>query len=96
MDAITPTWQQLDYQLQAFDSAYRTSLGSFVVANCLGVLRSLPAGSVDLVITSPPYDGQPKYGNGETYERDWYSGFFLDVTHEIYRILRPHGSFVLN
>ena len=76
--------------------AFKTDLGEMLVADCLSVLRNLPSNSVDLVITSPPYDGQSKYGNGEKYERDWYSGFFLDVTREIHRVLKPHGSFVLN
>ena len=76
--------------------AFNTLLGRFVIANCLDMLRSLPSDSVDLVITSPPYDGQPKYDNGERYKRDWYSGFFLDVTKEVHRVLRPHGSFILN
>jgi hypothetical protein len=66
------------------------------VADCLDVLRELPDESVDLVITSPPYDRQPKYGNGETYRHDWYSGFFLKTTAEILRVVKPHGSFVLN
>ncbi len=67
-----------------------------VVADCITVLRSLPSKSLDLVITSPPYDGQSRYGNGEAYDREWFSGFFLEVTAEIYRVLKPHGSFVLN
>jgi site-specific DNA-methyltransferase (adenine-specific) len=74
----------------------RTEFGALVIADCLDVLRELPDGSLDLVITSPPYDGQPKYGNGERYERDWYEGFFLEVTGEVLRVLQPHGSFVLN
>jgi site-specific DNA-methyltransferase (adenine-specific) len=75
---------------------FQTSLGRLMVEDCLDALRALPAASVDLVVTSPPYDGQPKYENGESYERDWYRGFFLDVTKEIFRTLKPHGSFVLN
>lgn len=73
-----------------------TDLGAMYVADCLDVLRELPDESVDLVITSPPYDRQPKYGNGESYLHDWYSGFFLKTTAEILRVLKPHGSFVLN
>lgn len=76
--------------------AFSTSLGNLFVGDCLPILRTLPDNSLDLVITSPPYDGQPKYGNGEKYERDWYRGFFLDVTAEILKKLRPEGSFVLN
>jgi DNA modification methylase len=75
---------------------FATTFGRLVIGDCLDVLRGLPSDSVDLVVTSPPYDGQSKYGNGEKYERNWYEGFFLDVTAEVYRTLKPHGSFVLN
>jgi len=75
---------------------FATDLGELWVADCLTTLRGLPSNSVDLVITSPPYDGQPKYGNGESYDREWYRGFFLDVTAEVHRVLKPSGSFVLN
>lgn len=76
--------------------ALETKLGSLLTADCLQVLRTLPDESVDLVITSPPYDGQPKYGDGERYDRQWFEGFFLKVTAEIRRVLQPRGSFVLN
>jgi site-specific DNA-methyltransferase (adenine-specific)/site-specific DNA-methyltransferase (cytosine-N4-specific) len=79
-----------------FPPAFTTDLGSVYVADCLQLLRSLPEGSLDLVVTSPPYDRQPKYKNGESYDREWYRGFFLDVTAEILKKLKPHGSFVLN
>jgi site-specific DNA-methyltransferase (adenine-specific) len=77
-------------------TTYSTKLGALVVADCLAILAQLPDDSFDLVITSPPYDGQPKYGNGERYAREWYEGFFLKVTKEILRTLKPHGSFILN
>ncbi len=76
--------------------ALETKLGSLLTADCLQVLRTLPDESVDLVITSPPYDGQPKYGDGERYAKEWFQTFFLKVTEEIWRVLRPSGSFVLN
>jgi site-specific DNA-methyltransferase (adenine-specific) len=75
---------------------FSTALGRMVVGDCLEVLRDTPDETFDLVVTSPPYDGQSKYGNGERYERDWYAGFFLEVTQEILRTLKPHGSFILN
>lgn len=80
----------------ASTSDYTTKLGALIVDDCLNVLSRLPNNSVDLAITSPPYDGQPKYGNGERYERDWYEDFFLKVSAEIHRVLKPHGNFVLN
>ena len=75
---------------------FKTDLGQLLIGDCLKILRDLEDNSVDLVVTSPPYDGQPKYGNGERYDRSWYSGFFMDVAEQIFRILKPHGSFVLN
>lgn len=77
-------------------AAFRSELGALVVADCLEVLRAIPDETFDLVVTSPPYDGQPKYGNGEKYEREWYADFFRLVTAEILRTLKPRGSFVLN
>lgn len=73
-----------------------TDLGALIVEDCLKVLARVPDDTFDLVVTSPPYDGQSKYGNGEKYERDWYEGFFLKVSAEVLRTLKPHGSFVLN
>ncbi len=75
---------------------YATELGALFIGDCMDVLRELPDQSVDLVVTSPPYDRQPKYGNGEKYGVDWYRGYFMKITQEIHRILADHGSFVLN
>lgn len=75
---------------------FQTTRGRLVVGDCLAMLEALDDESVDLIITSPPYDGQSKYGNGERYGRDWYAAFFLKVTAEVLRVLKPHGSFVLN
>lgn len=73
-----------------------TDLGALMIGDCLDHLREIPDNSLDLVITSPPYDRQPKYRNGQTYAREWYEGFFLKVSQEILRVLQPRGSFVLN
>jgi site-specific DNA-methyltransferase (adenine-specific) len=75
---------------------FHTDLGVSIVGNCLDTLRQIPDNTLDLVITSPPYDRQGKYGNGEAYERTWYEDTFLKVTEEVLRTLQPHGSFVLN
>ncbi len=86
----------VEAELASSQPFFSTELGQLYVGDCLAILREIPSQSIDLVITSPPYDGQPKYGNGEKYERDWYQGFFLLVTAEILRVLKPSGSFVLN
>jgi site-specific DNA-methyltransferase (adenine-specific) len=80
----------------ARDGDLVTGLGACIVADCLEVLRQVPDGSLDLVVTSPPYDRQGKYRDGRRYPREWYEGTFLEVTAEVLRALQPRGSFVLN
>ena len=38
------------------------------LGDCLDFLRSLPSGSVDAVVTSPPYDNIRDYGGGWTLD----------------------------
>lgn len=59
---------------------------SIVEGDCVAVLREFPAASVDLVVTSPPYDDLRSYG-----------GFSLDVSgliSELWRVVKPGGVVV--
>lgn len=78
------------------EGSLTTDLGALVIGDCSDTLRALPDDSLDLCVTSPPYNEQPKYGNGERYEREWYEDKFLKITGEILRVLKADGSFVLN
>lgn len=64
-------------------------------ADCLDVLKTFPADRINLVMTSPPYADNRK----ATYEgvkiKD-YVDWFLPISGQLYRVLRPDGSFVLN
>ncbi len=75
--------------------AYTTALGSAYVADSRELLVVLPDESVDLVVTSPPYalHFQKEYGNVAKQD---YVDWFLPFAREIYRSLKPTGSFVLN
>jgi site-specific DNA-methyltransferase (cytosine-N4-specific) len=57
-------------------------------------MRRLPAESVSLVLTSPPFALRRKkaYGN---VPADEYVEWFLPFAREIHRVLRAEGSFVL-
>jgi len=65
--------------------------------DCVKGMRSLPAESVDLVVTSPPYNLGIKYGrykdklNGEEY-----LSWSLQWAAEVNRVLKSSGSFFLN
>lgn len=74
---------------------YSTPLGEMYCADSLEFMRGIGAGSVDLVVTSPPYalHFKKEYGN---IDQEGYIAWFLPFAAEIWRILKPSGSFVLN
>lgn len=76
-------------------SIYETELGKAYCADSLQLMRSLPSGSVDLVLTSPPYALHFKKEYGNANQSD-YVEWFLPFATEIKRILKADGSFVLN
>lgn len=64
--------------------------------DCLDVLdNQIPAESVDLVFTSPPYADQRKNNYGGIHPND-YVDWFLPRAEKIKLVLKPSGSFVLN
>jgi len=63
--------------------------------DCLEILRGIADESVDLVVTSPPYADQRASTYGGVHADD-YVEWFLPRARELRRVLRPHGSFVLN
>lgn len=75
--------------------AYRTANGAAYLADALEVLRGLPEGSVDVVMTSPPYalHFKKEYGNADKAD---YVAWMLPFAQEIRRVLKDDGSFVLN
>ncbi|MFO0841303.1 MAG: site-specific DNA-methyltransferase [Gemmataceae bacterium] len=73
--------------------AYTTELGTCYQGDALTVLRDLPDDSVNLVVTSPPYALRRKKAYGNVLAPD-YIDWFLPFAEEIYRVLRPDGSFV--
>jgi len=63
--------------------------------DCIDVLKKVPDGSVNLIVTSPPYGAQRK----DTYggiPPDQYVDWFLPRAVEFKRTLAADGSFILN
>lgn len=58
-------------------------------------LKNLPDNSVDLIVTSPPYADQRKHIYGGV-SPDLYVEWFLPLSAELLRVLKPTGTFVLN
>jgi len=63
--------------------------------DCTQVLTDLPDDSVDLIFTSPPYADQRKQTYGGFHPDD-YVEWFLPISEQLLRVLKPTGTFVLN
>ncbi len=62
-----------------------------------GMRDHIPDASVDVVVTSPPYNLGIKYGSyHDTRAWDDYFAWTLEWTREVLRCLKPEGSFFLN
>lgn len=69
-----------------------------ITGDCLDVMREMEPGSVDAVITDPPYaimgGGSSTAGRNtdEVYDTQFYEAWFREVAIEVYRVLRPTGA----
>ncbi|MCL2745419.1 MAG: site-specific DNA-methyltransferase, partial [Planctomycetaceae bacterium] len=63
--------------------------------DCREILPTLPADSVNLIVTSPPYAEARKGEYGGIAHKD-YVQWFLPVSAELFRVLKPDGTFILN
>ncbi len=75
--------------------AYHTRRGSAFVGDSRELLAGLPDGSVNLVVTSPPFalQRQKAYGNLDQHE---YIDWFLEFARLVHRKLADDGSFVVD
>ncbi len=65
------------------------------LGDCKEQLKLLADNSVDLIVTSPPYADQRKNTYGGIHP-DEYVEWFLPVSEQLLRVLKPTGTFILN
>jgi site-specific DNA-methyltransferase (adenine-specific) len=65
------------------------------LGDCKDKLLLLPDCSVDLIVTSPPYADQRKNTYGGIHP-DKYVAWFLPISEQLLRVLKPTGTFILN
>lgn len=63
---------------------------TLIHGDCLDVLPTLEAGSVDLTVTSPPYDNLREYG--KDFDADSFN--WRGIISELYRVTKPGGVVV--
>ena len=73
----------------------RLEVDQIVHGDCLTVVKTFPDACFDLIITSPPYaDNRKTTYNGVPIKQ--YVEWFLPISGELKRVLKPEGSFILN
>lgn len=75
--------------------------------DCLELMKQIPDGKVDMIITSPPYNlgkthhtGNKRFNAYSTYEDNMPEGLYqewqIEILKECYRVLKPTGSIFYN
>lgn len=81
------------------DAAEPLRIGRHVIfpADCTTVLDALPPESVDVIVTSPPYNIGLAYGAyDDSAPRSDYLAWFAGLAAPLRRVLKDDGSFFLN
>ncbi len=83
--------------LLSHSAAYSTDNGAAYLGDSRDLLGELPSNSIDLVVTSPPFElaHQKEYGDDWDEDDQNYQSWFLEFAEEVKRVLAPHGSFVI-
>lgn len=74
-------------------------INTIIVGDAEEVLKGFPTGSVDMVITSPPYNFGHSYAGDPTEDtREWneYFSKLYRIWSECYRVLKPGGRIAVN
>ena len=71
-------------------------INKLLVGNALTKLKHLEDGSVDLIITSPPYWNAVVYDKDVNTDYKTYLNLLTDIFSECSRILRPNGKMAIN
>lgn len=74
---------------------YEAEFGSAYLGDAIDLIKKVPDGSVNLILTSPPFalTRKKEYGNKAA---DEYIEWFLDFAQHFRRVLTKDGSFILD
>jgi site-specific DNA-methyltransferase (adenine-specific) len=82
---------------EAAQSRWKVGRQTMIHGDCLTELRTMPGESVDVVVTSPPYNIGVAYQSYEDKRpRQSYLDWLAEIGHQIGRVLKWDGSFFLN
>ena len=80
-----------DWVLVALNAELDTGIAmNLMLGDCLERMKEIPDGSVDLTVTSPPYDNLRNYNNS----LDWGEHVWKPVLQELFRVTKKGGVVV--
>jgi site-specific DNA-methyltransferase (adenine-specific) len=65
------------------------------LGDCKEVLKKIKKNSIDLIVTSPPYADRREHTYGGI-KPEKYVEWFLSISEQLLRVLKPDGTFILN
>lgn len=79
-------------------------IDKIICGDCLEIMRKIPDGSIDLIVTSPPYNIGNNHHTGNKRHYSYYDNFpereyqlwQIEVLNECFRILSTNGSLIYN
>jgi site-specific DNA-methyltransferase (adenine-specific) len=84
-------------QLVEVEQPTSTGVHRLICGDCLTVMPALEEASVDVVVTSPPYNlGLSYRGYDDHRAEDEYLDWLAEVARQVRRVMKPDGSFFLN
>jgi DNA modification methylase len=89
---------EYDASKQAAEDTMKTAENQIIIGHAAMVMTSMPTGSIDLIVTSPPYWTAVKYDSGENPWRSYeeYLADLQTVWVQCARVLRPNGKLCIN
>jgi site-specific DNA-methyltransferase (cytosine-N4-specific) len=87
--------QRAVYRVNISSTHSTLSLDSIICGDAFQVLQNYPDHFVDLIVASPPYADKRTNSYGGIHP-DKYAQWFLPISRELKRVLKPSGSFILN
>lgn len=73
----------------------RELITKIIQGDCKDILKTIDDDSIDLIVTSPPYADRRKHTYGGI-SPEKYVEWFLPISEELLRVLKPKGTFILN
>ena len=65
-------------------------INTIQLGNCIDVMKYIPDNSIDMILTSPPYDNLRNYNNS----LNWNFEIFKNIANELKRILKNGGVII--